>query len=50
MQIVLRKDNTAVLVTLAIILRVIYLLLISELKVNPAEVYYIWPRVPEPLR
>ena len=37
------KANTAVLVTLVIILKVIYLLLIFKLEANPGEVYYFLP-------
>ena len=44
---VLRENNTAVLITLVIILKIIYLLLISELKANPTEVYYFLPLVPD---
>ena len=47
MQVVLRENNTAVLVTLIIILKITYLLSISKSEANPVEVYSIWPRVPE---
>ena len=49
MQVVLKKNNTAVLVTSIIILKVIYLLSTSESEANPAEICYVWLRVPEPL-
>ena len=39
-RVVLGEDNTAVLVTLAIILRIIYLLLTFKLEADPGEVYY----------
>ena len=47
MRVILRENHTAVLVILAVILRVIYLLLTSKLETDPAEVYCVWPRVPE---
>ena len=50
MRVVLREDNTAVLVTLIIILKIIYLLLTFKLKANPTEVYYFLPLIPNPLR
>ena len=39
-RVLLKEDNITVLVTLAVILRVAYLLLISELEANPAAVSY----------
>ena len=50
MQVVLRENNTAVLVILVIILRVIYLLSIFESEADPAEIGCFWPRVLESLR
>ena len=44
------KADTAVLVTLVIILRVIYLLLISGLEVDPGEIYYFLPLISNPPR
>ena len=41
--VVLGKADTAVLVTLIIILRVIYLLLTFKLEADPGEVYYFLP-------
>ena len=49
-QVILGENNTAVLVILALILKVIYLLLTSESEANPAEVYYFLPLIPDPLR
>ena len=43
MQVVLRENNTAMLITLAVILKVIYLLSISKSKADPGEVYYFLP-------
>ena len=49
-QMVLGEDNTAVLATLIIILKVTYLLLISESEADPMKVYYFLPLVPDPSR
>ena len=49
MRVVLKENNTAVLITLVIILKVIYLLLTSKAKANPTEVYYFLPLIPNPL-
>ena len=46
-QVILGKDNTAVLVTLVIIFKITYLLLTSELEVNPMEVYCFLPLIPD---
>ena len=43
MRVVLGKDNTAVLVTLAVILKITCLLLISKSEADPGEVYYFLP-------
>ena len=48
-RVVLRENNTAVLITLVIILKIIYLLPISEPKADPMEVYYFLPLGPDPL-
>ena len=44
------KADTAVLITLVIILKIIYLLLISGSEVNPGEVYYFLLLIPNPPR
>ena len=44
---VVGKANTAVLVTLVIILKIIYLSLISKPEANPTEVYYFLPLIPD---
>ena len=49
MRVVLGEDNTAVLITLVVILKVICLLLISESEVNPTEVCCFLPLIPNPL-
>ena len=48
-QMVLGKNNMAVLITLVIILKVIYLLSTSESEADPMEVYYFLPLIPNPL-
>ena len=48
-RVVLKEDNTVVLITLVIILRVTYLLLTSELKADPMEVCCFSPLIPDPL-
>ena len=45
-QVGLGNNDTAVLVTLVVILRVIYLLLIFKSEVNPGEVYYFLLLIP----
>ena len=49
MRVALGEDNTAVLATLAVILRVTYLSSTSESEANPGEVYYFLPLIPDPL-
>ena len=49
-RVALGEDDTAVLVTLVIILRVIYLLLTFEPEADPTEVCCFLPLVPDPLR
>ena len=44
------EADTAVLITLIIILKVIYLLLISGSEINPGEVYYFLLLIPNPPR
>ena len=39
-RVVLGEDDTAVLIALAVILKVVYLLLTFKLEANPGEVYY----------
>ena len=48
MQVVLGKNNTAVLVTLVIILKIAYLLLTFKSEADPGEVYYFLPQAPDP--
>ena len=49
MRVVLGEDDTAVLVTLAVILKVTYLLLTFKSEADPGEVYYfLSPRVLDP--
>ena len=50
MRVVLGENDTAVLVTLVVILRIAYLLSTFKLKVNPGEVCYFLLRAPDPLR
>ena len=42
------KADTAVLITLVIILKIICLLLISGSEADPGEVYYFLPLIPDP--
>ena len=49
-RVVLGKADTAVLATLAIILKITYLLPTSEPEANPTEVYYFLPLIPNPSR
>ena len=49
MRVVLGENDTAVLIALVIILKVICLLLISESEADPTEVYYFLPLNPDPL-
>ena len=44
------EADTAILVTLVVILRVACLLSIFKLEANPEEVYYFLPLIPDPLR
>ena len=43
MRVILGKNTTAVLIALAIILKVIYLLLTFKSEADPGEVYYFLP-------
>ena len=45
------KADTAVLITLAVILRITYLLLTFKSEADPGEIYYFLPpQAPDPLR
>ena len=46
----LKNNNTAVLATLIIILKITYLLSTFKSEVNPGEVYYFLPLIPNPPR
>ena len=48
-RVVLGKADTAVLITLVIILRVTCLLPTSNLEADLTEVYYFLPLIPDPL-
>ena len=47
MQVVLGEHDVAVLVTLVIILKIIYLLFTSESEADSMEVYYFLPLIPD---